>query len=122
MDLQARFSFRADLVFKWISKLESSIFVQISSSSSSIARLHSRLGDQLAREVGEAVVVAAVIKVCAVVPLPLYVNRLAGVHLRDGVEGDGHILTFVLYTRFLKLAAIVVPPFFRAIQPCPTLP
>ena len=33
---------------------------------------HSRLGDQLAREVG--VVVVAAYKVCALVPLPLHVN------------------------------------------------
>ena len=39
-----------------------------------MARPHSRLGDQLAREVGGAGAAAEFIKVCAVVPIPLHVN------------------------------------------------
>ena len=45
-----------------------------------MARPHSRLGDQLAREVGVAVAVV-VIKVCALVPTPLHVNPA---NKRDG--------------------------------------
>ena len=49
-----------------------------------MARPHSRLGDQLAREVGPAV--AAAIKECAVIPQPLHVNPA---NKRDG-EADSH--------------------------------